>query len=414
MRINTNVSALKAYNSLFFTSKSMSQTSARLSSGKRINSASDDPAGFILARKLNVTADGLSTASENVSTARNLLSVAEGGANNISSLLEDIRKNVARAADDSLSTEERVEVQSVIEEIANEVDQTVETTRWGNQRLLDGTFQSKFFQTGPEYTDRTSFDITDSFYAEDIGLGGLGWETTRHGTVTDLNIDAGTSVSAVTVNSDTNAVAANGYYRIRTLQDADTTEQNAQVVIDFDSNGYGTAGGTTWRKSISLNDLYLNENKANHPNGMSDNTVLIEGLSISFDAADTTDPDNPVFSTIVANSTTTFQITDAQSTKLDVSHHGNAIETMRLVDSAIDRVNHMTANVGAKSQRLSYKEDFLAVAETNVRAAASTLEDADMAKEQLESSRLQILQQTGLSMMAQSMFMPQNILSLFQ
>ncbi len=414
MRINTNVSALRAYNSLFFTSKKMTQTQQRLSTGKRINTAADDPAGFILARKLNIRADGLATASENVGNARNVLGVAEGGANNISKLLEEMRKNVARAADDSLSQDERVEIQSVVEELADEIDQVVEVTRWGNQKLLDGTFQSKFFQTGPDATDRTNFNIQYSFYANDIGVGQLGWETSRAGNVTNLNIAEGTGVASVEINSDTKAIAANGYYRIRTLQDVGQDANNATIVIDYDSNGYDVAGGTTWRKTINLNDLYKNELKSDNPNGLTNNTVLVEGLKISFNLPDTTDPDNPVYSYIQPNQTTTFEVRGAQATKLDLSHSGNAIETLKKVDEAIARVNHMTAQIGSKSQRLSYKEDYLAVAETNTREAASRLEDADMAKEQLEASKLQILQQTGLSMMAQSMFLPQNILSLFQ
>ncbi len=413
MRINTNVSALKAYNSLFFTTKSMTATQERLSTGKRINAAADDPAGFILSRKLNVRADGLASASENVGNARNVLGVAEGGANNISKLIEEVRKNVARAADDSLSSDERIEIQSIVEELADEIDQVVETTRWGSQKLLDGTFQSKFFQTGPDYTDRTNFNIMDSFYASDIGIGQLGWETSRAGDVTNLSIDNNTTVAGIDLNSNTKAIAANGYYRIRTLQDVGTDKANSHVVIDFDSNGYNVAGGTTWRKTINLNDLYLNEQKSNNPNGLTNNTTLIEGLKIDFNSPDTTDADNPVYA-LTPNATTTFEVRGAQATKMDLSHHGNAIETMSIIDQAITKVNHMTANVGAKGQRLSFKEDFLATAETNVRAAASRIEDADVAKEQLQSSTLQILQQSGLSMMAQSMFLPQNILSLFK
>jgi len=161
----------------------MNQVQERLSSGFRINVAGDDPAGFILARKLNVRAEGLSVAMDNIGTARNLLGVAEGGANTISKLLEEIRKNVIRAADDSLSREERIEIQAVVEEISMEIDQVVETTRWGDQKLLDGKFQSKFFQTGPEYTDRTNFNITTSFYSDDLGIGIHGWETAEAGIV---------------------------------------------------------------------------------------------------------------------------------------------------------------------------------------------------------------------------------------
>ncbi len=414
MRINTNVTALKAYNSLFFNTKKMEQTQERLSSGFRINVASDDPAGFILARKLIVRADGLSNASDNIGTARNLLGVAEGGANSIAKLLEEVRKNVIRAADDSLTAEERIEIQSVVEEIAQEINQIVETTRWGDQRLLDGKFQSKFFQTGPDYTDRTNFNVPMSFYSEDLQIGGNGWETSIHGNLQSLSINPGTSVTDVQINNDAESIAPNGFYRVKTIHNAGQDATSAKIYVEFDSNGFDSAGGTTWIKEISMEELYNQEKYASGGNGLTGNQYLIEGIKISFQQPDTTDPANPVFDTILPNSQTTFEVRNARTTRLDLSHHGNAIETLRVVNDVIKKVNHMTANIGSKGQRLSFKEDAISVSETNVRAAASRIQDADMAKEQLESSRLQILQQTGLSMMAQAMFLPQNLLSLFK
>ncbi|MBP7461243.1 MAG: flagellin [Candidatus Delongbacteria bacterium] len=414
MRINTNVTALKAYNALFFNTKEMSLVQEKLASGYRINSASDDPAGFILARKLVVRADGLANAADNIGTARNLLGVAEGGANSISDLMEEIRKNVIRAADDSLTAEERIEIQSVVEELAQEIDQIVDTTRWGDQNLLDGRFQSKFFQTGPDYTDRTNFNIPVSFYASDLGIGGNGWETAQHGQLAGMSINAGSGVSSVEVYQENKSIAANGFYRIKTIHNAAQTGDNAKVYIEYDSNGFNVTGGTTWIKEISLEELNKQEQYANSSNGLTNNEYLIEGLKISFNLPDNTDPENPVFGTLQPNSETVFEVTGARTTMLDLSHHGNAIQTLQVVNDIMKKVNHMTANIGAKSQRLSLKEDSIAVTETNVRAAASRIEDADMAKEQLESSRLQILQQTGLSMMAQAMFLPQNLLSLFK
>lgn len=414
MRINTNVTALKAYNALFFNTKEMGTVQEKLASGFRINSASDDPAGFILARKLVVRADGLANASDNIGTARNLLGVAEGGANSIAKLMEEVRKNVIRAADDSLTAEERIEIQAVVEELSQEIDQIVETTRWGDQNLLDGRFQSKFFQTGPDYTDRTNFNIPVSFYAAELGIGVNGWETTTHGTIKNLSINSGTGVTGVEVNSANKAIAPTGFYRVKTIHNAGQTAATAKVSVEFDSNGFSVTGGTTWIKEISLAELNKQSQYTNSGNGLVNNEYLVEGLKISFALPDMTDISNPVFDTIQPNSETVFEVSGARTTSMDLSHHGNAIQTLQVVNDVIKKVNHMTANIGAKSLRLSLKEDSIATTETNVRAAASRIEDADMAKEQLESSRLQILQQTGLSMMAQAMFLPQNLLSLFK
>jgi flagellin len=98
---------------------------------------------------------------------------------------------------------------------------------------------------------------------------------------------------------------------------------------------------------------------------------------------------------------------------VDLSTANGARASLYRIDAALSSVRSTTSTVGALSRRMGFKADALSVSETNTRAALSRIQDADMAKVQLESVQLQILQQTSLSMLSQAMYLPQSILTLF-
>ncbi|MCK5117989.1 MAG: flagellin, partial [Candidatus Latescibacteria bacterium] len=97
-----------------------------------------------------------------------------------------------------------------------------------------------------------------------------------------------------------------------------------------------------------------------------------------------------------------------------VGDQSQAQAFMQQVDDALDKVSAAMRYTGAIVNRMTYQETSLTVAKTNTLAAQSRIMDADMAYEQLEASKLQILQQTATAMLAQANSMPQNILTLFR
>src|SRR5438105_3374846 len=140
LRINTNVTALTALRNLDQTSNSVSTSIQRLSSGLRINNASDDPAGLIISEGLRAQIDGLNQAISNAQDADNLIKTAEGGLTEVNSLLRSIRQLAVHAANTGVNDANAVHAdQQQISSALSSIDRIATQTQFGNKRLLDGT-----------------------------------------------------------------------------------------------------------------------------------------------------------------------------------------------------------------------------------------------------------------------------------
>ena len=191
-RINTNIAALNALNALREVNGKLAMHQLRLATGRKINSAGDDPAGMTFAKKLDSRARGLSVARDNIGDVQNLLSVAEGGTNSISEILITMKEKVLQAANDTLGTSERTAVKSQLDDLAAEIDQIVTSTTWGGVVLLDGTYIGKQYQVGEQASDTLSFSITQDHRADalTVAASDLDVSTTAAASVSLSNINA--------------------------------------------------------------------------------------------------------------------------------------------------------------------------------------------------------------------------------
>src|SRR6266550_4326821 len=140
LRINTNVTALNALRNLDQTSSQVSSSIERLSSGLRINSASDDPAGLIISEGLRSQIDGLNQAISNAQDASNLIKTAEGGLTEVNSLLRSVRQLAVHASNTGVNDATAVQAdQAQIKSALESIDRIATQTQFGTKRLLDGT-----------------------------------------------------------------------------------------------------------------------------------------------------------------------------------------------------------------------------------------------------------------------------------
>jgi flagellin len=190
-RINANIGALNALNALRDVNQKLALHQLRLATGKRINSAGDDPAGMTFAKKLDSRARGLAVARDNIGDVQNLMSVAEGGIQSISEILITMKEKVLQAANDTIGTSERAAIESQLDDMAAEIDQIVTSTTWGGVTLLDGTYTGKQFQVGEQAADTLSFSITQDHRAAALS-------------VADADLDVSTSSVASTALSNVN------------------------------------------------------------------------------------------------------------------------------------------------------------------------------------------------------------------
>lgn len=161
-RVRFNLAAQQSLNSLNQINKIVTERLLRLSTGLRINSVSDDPAGFSIARSLEARKRGLDQALVNVSTGQNILSIAEGGYLAIGDLLQIIREKALQAADDSFTDAERTAIQEQIDSLVEEIDDIVDETTFQDTRLIDGSFTSRVIQTGPSAGNILTVDLLDA------------------------------------------------------------------------------------------------------------------------------------------------------------------------------------------------------------------------------------------------------------
>lgn len=159
-RINTNIAAFNALNALKSVNRSLEISQLRLATGRRINEVSDDPAGFTISKRLEARARGISVAIDNVGTAKNVLSIAEGGLINISDILITIKEKVTQAASDTLGSAERNAIKTEIDQLTAEIDDIVNETTFNNIFLIDGTYSGISFQTGEGTTNTLTIDLT--------------------------------------------------------------------------------------------------------------------------------------------------------------------------------------------------------------------------------------------------------------
>jgi len=140
LRINTNVTAMNALRNLQKTSDAVSTSIERLSSGLRINTAADDPAGLIISEGLRAQIDGLNQAVSNSQDASNLLKTGEGALTEVNSLLRSIRSLAVHAANTGVNDATAVQAdQTQIQSALDSINRIASQTQFGTKHLLDGT-----------------------------------------------------------------------------------------------------------------------------------------------------------------------------------------------------------------------------------------------------------------------------------
>lgn len=155
-RISSNIAALNSLNSLRNINTKLGVSQLRLATGKRVNQASDDPAGLTIALKMNARNESLKVALSNIGDAKNMLAVAESGLQKISDILTEMRAKATAAATDTLGTDERTAIQSQLQSLAKQINDIVDQTQWNNTQMLDGTV-NKWLQTGAGSGDATQW-----------------------------------------------------------------------------------------------------------------------------------------------------------------------------------------------------------------------------------------------------------------
>jgi flagellin len=147
MRINHNISALKANNQLSKTNKQLDASLEKLSSGYRINSAADDAAGLAISEKMRTQISGLDQASRNASDGISVIQTAEGALVEVEAMLQRMRELSVQSSNGTYTTDDRVAIQAEIDELNQEITRISETTEFNTMTLLDGNIDRKSYSS---------------------------------------------------------------------------------------------------------------------------------------------------------------------------------------------------------------------------------------------------------------------------
>ncbi|GAA4649565.1 flagellin [Kistimonas scapharcae] len=374
--VNTNVYSMNAQRNLMATSDGLKTAMQRLSSGLKINSAADDAAGLQISNRLNSQAKGLTVAIANANNGISLAQTAEGALQETTNILQRIRELSLQSANGSNSSADRAALQKEVTALQAEMTRISETTTFGGQVLLDGTYGTQQFQIGANAGETLDITMTASG-ATDLGVRGM-------------------AVFDITGIADTETVAF-GY----DADGAGTTFANEEVSV-----AYAVATDTIDTLADKIRTALAGTTNAT---GL---TVITEGNNIVV----TGDAKGGVFAAHTTASTGVASETFSQEnmSKVDISTASGAQQAVAIVDAAIADVDDQRADLGAVQNRLSTTISNLSNIRENVAASRSRIMDADFAVETANLAKYQVMQQAGTAMLSQANAQTQSVLSLLQ
>jgi len=383
-RINTNTASLNTYRSYGSAQAGLEKNIERLSSGLRINKASDDAAGLAISDRMNNQVRGMQQANRNVQQGNNMLQTAEGAMNEIGNILGRMRELAVQSASDTVTQDDRSSIDLEFDQLRSEINRIANSTEYNNTKLVDGS-------------------------------------KAKTGTAA-----GGTGLTAGTGSVNVTSTATNGTYKV-------SSDEGKLTLTAVDGNGDALTGDAALAQTI---DVTVDGAQEVH----FDDLGLTLKLNSDFDAHDADDASNLADATVAVEGATqdiTLQI-GADNTTQDqlafnlgsMTDEGLGISLSKLggsgttiadaqsainqLDEAIAKVSDERSNVGALQNRLEFTSSNLMNSIQNNSASMSTIRDADFAAEAADLAKNQILVQSGTSMLAQANSLSQNVLALIR
>jgi flagellin len=269
MSINTNMGALMASSAASSVNKMMETSMNRLSTGLRINTASDDAAGVAIASRLTSSIMGTNQAIRNAGDGQALIDTAEGAQAETANILQRMRELAVQAANDTNSSSDRVSLNDEVVQLAAELERIAQTTTWAGQKILDGSFVTKNFQIGAD-VGQTLTVSQKSMRPSEIGdhrfdttsVAAVATATTATNTLTETGITVlgrlGSASADVTAGDSAKSLAA----AVNTDSSLTGVKASAHTAVRFALSGDPTSttsftlngGGTATSISASVTD----------------------------------------------------------------------------------------------------------------------------------------------------------------
>ncbi|MEQ1821677.1 MAG: flagellin [Fimbriimonadaceae bacterium] len=477
-RINTNLSAMTALRNVSMTGSEQAKSITRLSTGLRISSAGDDPAGLIASEGFRSQIASLGQAVRNNQDAVNFAKTAEGALDEVNKLLNDARSlAVASANSGSLDSNQLQANQSQLSSIVESVTRISNNTQFGNKKLLNGAvgvsagissnriasmrLSGEFNDTAVTGNSTVTVNVTTAATRGSVASAAFAFGTTTltagtfsvngstfnvgsgdtvNDVVSRLNAASGstgvtasyTTGGAVTLTQNTYgadasvSVSDSGAIFLAAAGTSTSAGVDAVASVSMDTNGSASGGlatvtftGGTVGDGLTLNDndgnvikLSVTGNAAAAAFAGAYTNVGTAQFQIGANAGQST---TLSLGNFAASQLGAGAVSGLNLSNLDLTSSSGATNAMSVIDAAISEVAAARGKIG-NFQRNTLESSIrsLGVAKENLAATESSIRDVDVAEEMTNFTKLQILSQSGLSMLAQANSQPQSVLSLLR
>ncbi|PTR28460.1 flagellin [Luteibacter sp. OK325] len=470
LTINTNIMSLNAQRNLGTSQTKLASAIERLSSGNRINSAKDDAAGLAISTRMTTQINGLNRAVQNANDGISLSQTTESALDEVTNNMQRIRELAVQSTNASNSPSDRAALDAEVQQRLAEVTRIATQTNFNGMKVLDGSAQNLSFQVGANVGEVINVGLNTGMKANQVGqlattsvaatfptaaaglTLGAGQLTIGGTDVTGNFTDAAGLAAAINTVSTGLATVVGGEVKL-------TNTTGAAIVVGGSSAaGLGLAGsiaattGTATSTGVATAvaapagtattpvtiasgalSIQVGSGTAFNISGtfkstqdLADaiNSKSSEGITAYVSATDgslklSSAQDITITATGAAATlgfATGTTAVSATSTLADasVSTVDGANDTINRIDAALQSVSSLRSTLGAVQNRFESTISNLQNISQNLTSSKSAITDADFAQETANMSSAQILQQAGVSVLAQANQSQQIVTKLLQ
>jgi flagellin len=432
----------------------------KLSSGQQINRAGDNAAGLAISEKMRAQIRGLNQAESNAQDGISLIQTAEGALIETTTILQRMRELAVQAASDTNTESDRINIQDEINQLASEITRISTDTEFNSKKLLNGEMGKTFAVTANSFDSSlqnvkiNGNDITSGPYTITATVAGTDTVTVGANTI---HSDPEVTPEVVAGNITVADGAKFGSYKLNV-----TNYNSVANTADFELVGPDgssiTLSGKATNAALEIGDItFAFNDSAVTQNGTLEFNLTNAGIKFDLSGNKTVDmaaiasyagetinlggfqfevrwgaaTDGDKLSVNVTDKSIKFQIgsNSNQNTSLFINQMGaeqlgvnNLVVTNRegassaitAIDSAIAAVSNERSKLGALQNKLEHTINGLGASAENLTAAESRIRDVNMAKEMMNFTKMNILQQAASAMLAQANQAPQQVLQLLR
>ena len=400
--INTNIGALHARQYSARAELFVNKALERLSSGKRINQASDDAAGLAVASKMASQMLGMRVAVRNTQDGISLVQTAESSMNAINSMLLRMRELAVQMNNGVYTARDRDNAQMEVNALLQQIDQIAETSKFNGVNLLDGTYNSQI-RAGNTNAEVIQISINNLATSKIAKISAFAMEKAIDGGADDATNQQVAASEATEVSIDT-SLFSDAFKEV------------------FKNDGLGDFNFTTTAGTGGDNSLFNIDPKTGK---ITSKAALVAGSATDTGSNGSTQGDG-VYDIEVTYTTrngvshvevihlTVTAMPDKTVANVDLTSQASASRSVEILDKALVEMGANQAKLGALQNRMQYTINNLTQAAMNTEMAISRIVDADFSTETMMLAKHQILSQAATAMLAQANKSKQSVLALLQ